>query len=263
VVSNWQLPVFVGLDLYLTWNVLLKAFPVQQDYNTALVYAVGFAFGLGALLYLRQELKESHQFVLKWESNLTKKGLEVTLLAAALLLGLIYSQSHQLLGLTFIARGSALSGVPANTSDAVYNFVIVAPSEEILVLVLMLTFILLGKSKATFSTLADPYVAAGGARLGWAALHSILAYGNNVQAILLAAALGYGFTVIMIYSGSVLSAIILHGTWNAGLLLVVPGGFPALVLPVLLNFGVVAVPLLVLRFWPGPVLAKKGAVPLG
>ena len=230
----------------------MKAFPVQQDLNTAEVLTIGMAFGLAALLGLKGELKEGHQFALKWEANLTKKGLYATLGASGLILGLIYYNSHQLLGLTFIPRGMSLAGVSSNVSDAIYNLMIVGPSEEVLVLVLILVLIIIGKNKPALSFLADPYVAAGGARLAWAALHSVLAYGNNVQAILLAAALGYGFTVIMIYTGSVLSAIILHGTWNAGLLLIVPGGATtAAVIPVLLNFAILAVPLLAVRFWPG------------
>jgi len=212
--GTWQLPAFVAIDAFFIYFFLLRSFPTQQDFNTAIVFGLGYAVSIIAVLYIR-----SHGISVKFEQNLTPKGAKITLGLAAVLAAAIAFSSRQIFSVVFLPRGSVLSGVPSNVSDAIYNFMLVAPSEEFLVLALLMALIYVGRRGGTLSFLQDPYVAAGVARLGWASLHSILAYGNNLQAIMIAAAMGFAFTVVMFYTGSVLSAIILHGTWNATLLL--------------------------------------------
>jgi len=226
MVDNWQLPLFWVFDAFIIFFFLLKTFPQQQDLNTALVLSVGFLASGFALLWLRSLLKDRN-LGMPFENNLDENGFKLTLGVAAVILVLLAFNARTFFSVLYVPRGSVLSGIPSGISDAIYNFMLVAPSEELLVLILMLGFVLLGIKKPSFGFMKDPYVAALIARLGWGLLHTVLAYGNDLQAVFIAVALGMAFTFVMFRTKSVLSAIILHGTWNAGTLLI----------PILLGMG--------------------------
>lgn len=212
--TNYQLSLFIGIDAFFIFFFLLKSFPVQADFNTALVFASGYAAAVVAILFIVQSHRQGISAVV-FDHDLTGKDAKLTLGLAALIL--IVMALNPVLVFDIVARGSSLSiGIPSQVSDAIYNLMLVAPAEELLVLALILAFV----SQDTYKWLKDPYAAAGMARFGWALLHTILAYGNSVSAIAILFALGFSFTLVMYRTKSVLSPIVLHGTWNAGIILI-------------------------------------------
>jgi membrane protease YdiL (CAAX protease family) len=209
--TNYQVPLFLAIDLYIVWFYLLKSFPVQADLNNAQVFAYGIPAALVIVIYLKQK---GVQVV--FDQNLTRKGLEYTLAAAAGVVAVVFYAGGIFSKAAFIYTGSVLAGIPSTVSDAVYNFVLVAPSEELLVLALGMGLTLQNKYPSLKKTVNAFIVA----RIGWGLLHTVLAYGNNFTAVAVAIILGIAFTLLMFQTKSVLTPIILHGTWNAAVILV-------------------------------------------
>jgi membrane protease YdiL (CAAX protease family) len=212
--ANYQLSLFVGIDAFFIFFFLLKSFPVQADFNTALVFASGYAAAVVAILFIAQNHRQGISQVI-FDRDLTGKDAKLTLgLAAAILIVMAF---NPVLVFDVVARGSSLSvGIPSQVSDAIYNLMLTAPAEELLVLALILAFV----NQDSYKWLKDPYAAAGVARFGWALLHTILAYGNSISTVAILFALGFSFTLVGFRTKSVLSPIILHGTWNAGIILI-------------------------------------------
>lgn len=200
---------------------LLKGFTDQTAFNTALVYTAGYAVAIGGLLFSKF-VKEKSPVV--WSKDLSKADLGWTVMGFLGMLVVVMfltayltsstSTQASWLGVLYVPRGAQFATLDPKISDVLYNFALVAPAEELLVVSAAVGFTLQKRLPA----LSNPYVGLTIARAIWALMHAYLSYQNELL-IIPAFVAGLIMSLVMMKTQNVISAIAMHGSWNSIIIL--------------------------------------------
>ena len=194
-------------------HYLLKTMGTPLEVPTW-TYVLMWILGLVMLLWLRMYGGEREDPV-DYDEDLKREGLPVMIGSTAAIVvvaSLVVSVTSMVRSAIVVPRpGAVLSEVPtASTAlidDLLYNFVLVAPSEE--TMKLMAIIALYRKTKNEALSVAFPVGV-------WAGFHGYYSYVGTLMWPLIAAAFAAGlilyFTVK--YTRSLLNAIIAHGVYN-------------------------------------------------